>query len=269
MRSTLDWDINDQPLLVARGKPSSVAPSPVAPSSVAPSWLGIVVYVFSVCLNYCIGYNMYKVLEFGPVNLTKVQIFGDIVVTSWFALGFSTLPWHKWEQLTCIGPRNKCKGLLRYLVWMLGSNVAMVFYRWLREFPFFQHSLNTKNLTSGQKSVYIVTFTVLGTIIVYWISKLIIPTTKVEKCCVVDRQRKTIFITLALTVTAIFVLSYFICVSENCNYHLHHWWFGFVLIFLSSTSLDNWVDYALQGIFWAFLLEHIINSTIVFEKFFV
>ena len=38
-------------------------------------------------------------------------------------------------------------------------------------------------------------------------------------------------------------------IEKYIKYHLHHWWFGFVLTMLSTASLDNWFDYFLQGIF--------------------
>jgi len=33
--------------------------------------------------------------------------------------------------------------------------------------------------------------------------------------------------------------------------------------------MDNWFDYLLQGIFYAFLLESIFNMTIVFGQYFI
>jgi hypothetical protein len=68
----------------------------------------------------------------------------------------------------------------------------------------------------------------------------------------------------------LFMISWFVCSdTEGCTYHLHHWWFGFVLVMLSTTTLDNWFDYFLQGIFWTFLIESLFNYGLVFGQFFI
>jgi hypothetical protein len=241
------------------------------------SWLGFITYTFSMCINYLIGYYSYRALNFGwgQPKLTRVRIFGDLVTTGWFAVGIAALPWHQWERFTCLQSKNRCKGFARYLVWMFGTIFTLLVYGWMREQPLFQTSLNTKDMTFNQRMVYVVTFTVVGGIVAYWIAKLFVLTDKSKstsfttKCCVPSMQKKIIFIRLTLLLTMIFVLSYFICISEECDYHLHHWWLGFVLILLTTASLDNFFDYFLQGVFWAFLLESIFNYTIIFGHFFI
>ena len=293
------------------------------------STLGMLIYLFSVCLNYIIGYTMYYTLKLGwsqPIH-SNVCISGDLVTFEWFALVFIALPWHAWEDLTCIGhsktrrcfsrcfnskkeetgklpERSYCMGWVCYISWMLGTWVSLFAYGHMRNIEVFQTSLNTPNMTaaqkSAQKSVYGVTFSVVVAIIVYWCCKLC-PCKSVRKCCddkslytsfqlqndensgIINEidvenikkkqekyaKRKIVFVRLFLFTTLIFVLSWIICNSEQCDYHLHHWWFGVVLILLSTATLDNWFDYFLQGVFWTFLLESIFNYTIIFGHFFI
>lgn len=233
------------------------------------SWLGITLYVISVCVNYWIGYNIHT-KWYGQQPLSKVRILGDIVTTAWFALSLGALPWHQWENLICIKSKNKLKGLGRYCAWMIGTNVSMVIYGWMGTITFLQTSLNTKNMSNEQKLVYIITFTVVGGIILYWIIKLFVETSITKKCCRPSLRKKVVFIRLTFIVVTIFVLSAIVCNNDTtCDYHLHHWWFGFVLVLLSTTTLDNWFDYFLQGVFWTFLLEPIFNYPFIFGQFFV
>ena len=285
------------------------------------STLGMLIYLFSVCLNYIIGYTMYYTLKLGwdqPIH-SNVRIFGDLVTSAWFALVFIALPWHAWEELTCINhsktrrcflrcfnskkektgklpERSYCMGWICYISWMMGTWISLFAYGYMRNIEVFQTSLNTPNMTVAQKSVYVVIFSVVVAIIVYWCCKLC-PCKSVHKCCNDKSQdlgedvsngiineidvfniqkkqenyakRKIVFVRLFLFTTLIFVLSWAICNSEQCDYHLHHWWFGVVLILLSTATLDNWFDYFLQGVFWTFLLESIFNYTIIFGHFFI
>ena len=235
------------------------------------SWRGMVLYIVSLCINYSIGYNVYKEADLGMWhNQTHsyVRIVGDLVTVSWFGLGIIALPWHKWEEFTCIGDPTRA-GCVRYTAWMVGMVGTMILYGWLRNKPLFQTSLNTKNMSSEQIGVYIFTFSVVVGVVVYWCTKLCSGEWS-KKCCTPSMADKVIFIRLFLLVAFMFVMSAVSCASvEGCDYHLHHWWFGYVLVLLTTASMDNWFDYLLQGIFYAFLLESIFNMTIVFGQYFI
>lgn len=235
------------------------------------SWRGMVLYIVSLCINYIIGYNVYKYGDLGMWhNQTHsyVRIVGDLVTVSWFGLGIIALPWHKWEEFTCVKDPTRA-GCARYGAWMMGMIFTMIFYGWLRNMPLFQTSINTKNMSPEQTGVYIFTFSLVVGVIVYWFTKLCSGEWS-KKYCTPSMADKVIFIRLFLLVAFMFVMSVASCSSvEGCDYHLHHWWFGYVLVLLTTASLDNWFDYLLQGIFYAFLLESIFNMTIVFGQYFV
>ena len=231
------------------------------------SWLGISIYIAVSCLNYIIGYyGIYRGMGWITHAHSSVRVFGDLVTVSWFALGFVTLPWHQWEELTCIKTRDWA-GFGRFMAWWLGTIITFFIYGYMRENPLFQTSLSS-DLTTGQRSVYVVVFIVLFVILMYWVGKLY-PCGNCQRLCDPESSRKVIFIRIFALIVGLFVISYLVCDSESCEYHLHHWWFGFVLIMLSSASLDNWFDYFLQGVFWTFLTESIFNYRIVFGRFFV
>ena len=235
------------------------------------SWRGMVLYITSLCINYIIGYNVYKEADLGMWhNQTHsyVRIVGDLVTVSWFGLGIIALPWHKWEEFTCIKDPTRA-GCARYTAWMIGMIGTMIFYGWLRNKPLFQTSLNTKNMSPEQISVYIFTFSLVAGVCIYWFTKLCSGEWS-KKCCTPSISDKVIFIRLFLLVVFMFIMSAASCSSvEGCDYHLHHWWFGYVLVLLTTASMDNWFDYLLQGIFYAFLLESIFNMTIVFGQYFI
>lgn len=239
------------------------------------SWLGIFVYVSVCCLNYIIGYyGIYRSLGWTTEKHSPVRVFGDIVTVGWFSLGFVALPWHQWEKLTYIQTRD-CAGACRFLVWWLGTIIGFLTYGFMGTHPLFQTSLDSwSTLTSGQQAVYGGAFTTIGLIIIYWFSKLC-PCGRCKKIYnpPMNRKimnRKIIFIRVLILTSLLFVISYLLCSSDDsCIYHLHHWWFGFVLILLSSTSLDNWFDYLLQGIFWTFLIESIFDYGVQFGRFFI
>ena len=236
------------------------------------SWQGMVLYIFSLCVNYAIGYNIYKYEDLGHQWNTQrhsyVRIVGDIVTTCWFGLGIISLPWHKWEEFTCIKDKTRA-GYLRYAVWELGMVITMIVYGYLRKMPLFQTSLNHKNMTDNQHNVYYVTFSVLGCVVVYWFSKICSGKWS-RKCCTPSLSDKVVFIRLFILVALMFVMSAVSCFSvEGCDYHLHHWWFGYVLVLLTTTSLDNWFDYLLQGVFYAFLIESIFNNHFIFGRYFI
>lgn len=234
------------------------------------SWLGMTIYIASLCLNYTIGYNIYKYahIGWGLKTHSYVRIVGDLVTVSWFGLGIVALPWHKWEEFTCIKTRTKA-GCARYTVWMVSMIVSMVVYGWMRNQPLFQTSLNSPNMTSEQTVVYVLTFLLVGCIIVYWFAKLCAGNIT-RRCCQPSLSDKVVFIRLFVLVMFMFCMSAVSCASvPTCDYHLHHWWFGYVLVLLSTASIDNWFDYLLQGVFYAFLLESIFNYTIVFGQYFI
>ena len=241
------------------------------------SWWGILVYVSTCCLNYVIGYSIYRLIGWNVPIHNSARLFGDIVTVAWFALGFAALPWHQWEQLTWVKTRD-WKGTVRFLAWWSGTIITFFIYGYMGENPLFQTSL-ASDLTPGQRSVYVVTFTVIAGIVVYWLMKLCpcgtsknkqFKATECKKICDPPLGRKIIFIRLFGIILLLLVISYFLCASTNdCEYHLHHWWFGFVLIMLSTSSLDNWFDYFLQGVFWTFLIESIFHYGLVFGRFFI
>jgi hypothetical protein len=233
------------------------------------SWWGILLYVGICCLNYIIGYyGIYRPLEWHTPIHNGIRVFGDLVTVAWFALGIVALPWHQWEQLTWIKTRD-WKGVARFLAWWSGTIITFFIYGYMGENPFFQTSL-ASNLTPGQKAVCAIVFAVIAAIVVYWFAKLCPCGKKIKNICDPELSRKIIFIRLFMLLASLFTISYLLCVGTNgCTYHLHHWWFGFVLIMLSTASLDNWFDYFLQGIFWTFLIVSIFNYGLVFGEFFI
>lgn len=232
------------------------------------SWLGILLYVAVCCLNYVIGYYcIYRPLGWNTSVHSNVRVFGDLVTVGWFALGLAALPWHQWEQLTCIKTRNWC-GFGRFMAWWLGTIITFFVYGYMREDPLFQTSLASE-LTPAQKATYAVTFGVIACIMCYWFGKLC-PARRCKNVCDPETARKVVFIRLLLLIVLLFVVSSVVCSADNsCVYHLHHWWFGFTLIMLSTACLDNWFDYFLQGIFWTFLTESIFNYGLTFGEFFI
>jgi hypothetical protein len=232
------------------------------------SWLGLFVYIATLCSQYLLGY--YAIFRGFGWNIPKhkpVRIFGDLVTVGWFAIGMISLPWHEWEKYTCIKTRDR-KGFGRYMAWTLGTFITFIIYGYMGEDPLFQTSL-ASDLTAGQQAVYIVTFAVIALIIVYWFGKLC-PCKPFKKWCAPETDRKIIFVRILFLLTLLFVISYWLCSEDDdCTYHLHHWWFGFVLVMLSTTTLDNWFDYFLQGVFWTFLIESLFNYGLVFGQFFI
>lgn len=232
------------------------------------SWLGLLMYTTVACLNYLIGYYaIYRNLGWSAQEHSNVRIFGDLVTVGWFALGFVSLPWHQWEQLTCIKTKN-CRGVCRFLAWWAGTLATFFVYGYMGQNPLFQTSL-ASDLTPSQRNVYVVVFGVVGLIVFYWLGKLC-PCGNCKSLCNPPTERKVIFLRIIILVALLFVISYFVCSAENtCVYHLHHWWFGFVLVLISTATLDNTLDYFLQGIFWTFLIESLFNYGLTFGEFFI
>ncbi len=232
------------------------------------SWLGLFVYIATLCSQYLLGYYaIFRGFGWNTPKHKPVRIFGDLVTVGWFAIGMISLPWHEWEKYTCIKTRDR-KGFGRYMAWTLGTFITFIIYGYMGEDPLFQTSL-ASDLTAGQQAVYIVTFAVIALIIVYWFGKLC-PCKPFKKWCAPETDRKIIFVRILFLLTLLFVISYWLCSEDDdCTYHLHHWWFGFVLVMLSTTTLDNWFDYFLQGVFWTFLIESLFNYGLVFGQFFI
>ena len=229
------------------------------------SWLGLVTYISIACLNYVIGYfAIYRQFGWTTQTHSHVRIFGDIVTVGWFALGFVSLPWHDWERYTCI-KTGDVPGLMRFLLWWWGTIITFYVYGQMGQDPLFQTSL-ASNLTTGQRNVYVVVFSIIGLIVMYWLAKLC---TCQKKLCNPTTGRKIIFLRVLALVAFLFLISYIVCSEEDsCVYHPHHWWFGFTLVLISTTTLDNSFDYFLQGVFWTFLIEAIFNYGLTFNKFF-
>ena len=232
------------------------------------SWLGIFIYTLICCLNYPIGRAIYKGMDWHTPEHTTVRVFGDMCTVGWFALGFVALPWHQWEQLTCIKTKS-VKGLMRFIVWWGGTILAYIIYGYMGQDPFFKTSLADTDLSHSQKVAYGVVFSVVGIIVLYWFGKLC-PCGKFKNLCSPPVERKVVFLRVVAIIALLFVLSASFCSADDtCTYHLHHWWFGFTLILLSTTTLDNWFDYFLQGIFWTFLIESLFSYGLTFGEFFI
>lgn len=247
------------------------------------SWLGILVYISFSCINYLIGYYGWRHLGFGNLKeFGPARIFGDLVTVGWFAVGFVSLPWHNWEEQTWVKTRD-WRGAGRFLAWWLGTVITLYVLGVLGEDPLFQSSLgNFDNLTADQQAVYYVVFSVIGGIVVYWFAKLCPcgkkPTEKTnatmcKRLCNPPTSRSVVFVRIILIITGLFVISYMLCNGDtktDCsNWHIHHWWFGFCLTLISTTTLDNWFDYFLQGVFWTFITESIFHYPFLFGEFFL
>ena len=232
------------------------------------SWTGIILYVLILCIQYSIAYALRE----DSKSFTWVRILGDVVTVGWFALSFVSLPWHNWESQTCIHEKSCTKkyiyGFGRFLSWTLGTSITLVVYTQLGKYSMFRTSLANPNLTNEEKAVYYIVFTLVGIINIYWLMK--IATGKcTNKCCAPNRDDRVIFIRLFVLVFFLYLFSYLACIADNAIWHLHHWWFAYCLVLLSTASLDNWFDYTLQGIFYAFLIESICNYGIIFGQYFI
>lgn len=235
------------------------------------SWLGIFLYVTTCCLNYLIGYyGIFRPFDW-QVDVKehdRVRVFGDIVTVGWFALGFVCLPWHQWERWTCI-KTGDWGGFGRFMAWWLGTILTFFVYGYMGTLKLFQTSLASKNLSTGQTNVYIVAFATIATILIYWLVKLC-PCKRCHRACNPTTARKVVFVRMFALIVLLFVVSAVLTSTDKAYvYHLHHWWFGFVLIMLSTAAMDNWVDYFLQGIFWTFLIETLFDYELTFGKFFI
>ena len=236
------------------------------------SALGVILYVFTLCLNFGIGYSIYRAQDIDQDKLSNVELFGDIAMVAFLAFCIINFSWHSFEALTCLG--KKCctrpfyAGILRYLGFvgsMLGSTVV---YGRIRDIPFFQTSLNS-DLSDKQWWAYFGVFSVVFGIIVYWCVKLF-DFEFTRRCCRPKYINRLVFVRLLLAIVLVNVLSYFVCAAaSDCDYHLHHSHFGLCLVVLSTPLVDNWLDIVLQGVFWMFLLESQWNYSVRIDQFFI
>lgn len=201
-----------------------------------------------------------------------------------------------------------CRKVGTLVGWYLGTACGLPLYGWMKTYDPFQSSLKTwSSLNKGQRTVYGVSFILISLKTIYWLLKFYYflprrilktynePVSKnAEETRLVEvkensniepgeqrkrkekerelkkvKQRSWVFITLLLTVIALGGLSILACsVSSGCAYHLRHWWFGFVLLLLSTPTLDNPFDYILQGVMWTLVIESCFNYGIRFDQFF-
>ena len=77
------------------------------------------------------------------------------------------------------------------------------------------------------------------------------------------------FVRLFILNVGLNVGSYVVCKTDACDYHPHHWFYGYSLVILSTALMDNWFDFLLQGIFWTFVLESQWNGRTVYDRFFI
>jgi hypothetical protein len=234
------------------------------------SWLGIALYVLTICTLFIIGYNIYRELDMQR-NLSTVDIFGDICAIGFLSFATITLPWHSFEKHTCLYKSRQqfwC-ALARYVLFVIGAVGATVIYGTMRNIPLFQKSLND-DLSNDQYNVYVIVMIVIGCIVIYWFIKLCNCHRKYTKnCCMPEIRNKIAFTRLFLIMSIVTMGSYVACSIDECDYHPHHWFFGYSLVILSTTMLDNWFDFLLHGIFWMFVLESQWNGRPVFDSFFI
>jgi hypothetical protein len=235
------------------------------------SWLGMALYVLTICTLFITGYNIYGQLDIPQTNLSTVDIFGDICAIGFLSFATITLPWHSFEKHTCLYKSRQqflC-ALARYVLFVIGAVGATVIYGTMRNIPLFQKSLND-DLSHDQYNVYVIVMIVIGCIIIYWFIKLCNCHRKyTKKCCMPEIRNKIAFTRLFLIMSIVATGSYVACSIDECDYHPHHWFFGYSLVILSTTMLDNWFDFLLHGIFWMFVLESQWNGRPVFDSFFI
>jgi hypothetical protein len=233
------------------------------------SWAGIVVYIATISGLYCSGYCIYRAQQIEQPRLTSIQMFGDLSAVSFLGFAIVTFNWHDFEKGSCLHKSSTgfWKGLGRYLLFVASASISTAIYGHLRTKKLFQHSLNS-DLTPDQYNVYIVVFSTIGCIFVYWFLKL--GNFKWAKPCCRPRYRnKLVFLRLVIIMAVLNVGSYMVCQVEECDYHPHHWFYGYSLVILSTPLMDNWFDYVLQGLFWMFVVESNWNGRVVYQRFFI
>ena len=236
------------------------------------SVLGVILYIFTVCMNFFFGYSIYREQDIKQRELSGVDLFGDLCMVAFLAFAFINFSWHRFEKLTCL--RKKCCtrpffiGVGRYVGFSGSTVLSTVLYGYLRHIPFFQTSLNS-DLSNGQWWTYFGVFAVVFVIFVYWFMKLF-DFEFATRCCKTKYGNKLVFVRLFLAIIMINALSYFVCAAnDECEFHLHHFHFGLCLIVLSTPMIDNWFDMILQGVFWMYVLESQWNWSVSIDRFFI
>ena len=241
---------------------------------------GHLLYTGTVSLTFFIGYWIYRVQDIQQTRLSSVELYGDLCAVAFLSFAISTMRWHGFEKLTCLSASLPCCnkntksrkkfwcGLLRYLLFVVGILGSVSIYGTMRNIPLFQSSLSA-DLSDDQLLVYGVAFTIMGLIVFYWIFKLF-SFESTKACCNPRFENKIAFVRLLIVLTSVTVVSGLVCVAdESCIWHLHHWWFGFILVLLSSSLLDNWFDIVIHGVFWMLLLESQWNWIVSIDAFFI
>jgi len=220
------------------------------------SWYAIFGYTFVICATYALQqFVIYPALE--PMEKEpSYQTFGELCSLGWFAVSFVCMPWHDWEIHG---------NALRYFLWWVGMVLCGFVYRLLgtkggSTFNVSLVSLESGATTTAQYWMFVSVFAAIGIIVVYWLCKY--------EDTYAARKRKNVFLRLLGTVGLLFALSYVVCQGE-CVYHLHHWWFGFCLVLLTTPTMTNNFDYFLQGVFWAFIIDSFVLYDVLFHKFYV
>ena len=237
------------------------------------SFLGVTLYVFTLCINFYIGYSIYRSQDIEQPQLSAVELFGDLCMVGFLAFCFITFSWHGFEKLTCVGAKKWCTreffiGIGRYIGFVVAMLGSTAIYGSIRNIAFFQTSLNS-DLTNDQWWTYFGVFTVVVAIIIYWFVKLF-TFEWTKRCCRPDIQNRLIFVRVFLAVIIANVLSFFVCqADETCDFHLHHFHFGLCLVVLSTCMMDNWLDMVLQAVFWMFVLESQWNWSVNIDRFFI
>ena len=233
------------------------------------SWMGISLYVITVCLNFVIGYSIYRAQDIYQKELSNTELFGDITLIGFMTFSIISFPWHQWAKLTCLHKTGIefWKGLGRYLIFVLSCIGSTAIYGAIRNIPLFQSSLNSE-LSNDQLLIYIAVFIVIGIIVIYWCLKLF-NFECTRRCCRPSYSNRLAFIRIAIGITIVNVGAYFACKSDNCDYHIHHWTIGLCLVLMSTPLIDNWFDFSLQGIFWMFVIESVWNYEIKMDEFFI
>lgn len=267
-----------------------------------PTLRGWVVYSSLLSSLYLYGYfTIFRPAGWASRTLSFADLVGDLVQLVWLATSLLGLPWHQWETGVWTGrPEDKqdLRGKMGTLAgWYLGTACGLPLYGWMKTYDPFQSSLKAwTSLNKGQRTVYGVSFTLISLKIIYWLLKFyyflprriekkykrqqakdgedenLIKEKKEreeEKEFKKVKKRSRVFVALLLTVAALSGLSILACaLSNKCEYRLHHWWFGFVLLLLSTPTLDNPFDYILQGVMWTLVIDSCFNHEIRFDQFF-
>jgi len=232
---------------------------------------GHLLYIGTICLTFLMGYWIQRSPEIGQRELTCVELYGDICTVAFLSFAISLTKWHGFEKLTCLSKRQRrdfwC-GVLRYILFVVTILSTTAVYGIMRNIPLFQSSLNAE-LSDEQFWVYIVLFSLMFLIFGYWIFK-IISCHSTKAYCNPRLENKIAFLRLLIVLTAVTVMSYIVCAAdESCDWHLHHYFFGIILVMLSSPLLDNWFDLILHGVFWMLILETQWHWTVSLDSFFI